>query len=200
MIDLPALQEKLSQTISPARYRHSLAVMDLARELATVYGAEPENAAVAGLLHDVAREIEPGRLLILAEEWGLVLYEVDKKVPVLLHGTVGAELLRREWKLENPQILTAVAQHITGAPVMSLLSQTVFIADYAEPGRKFSAAETARLLAKENRVRALKYVFRRGIQYVLDRGFLLHPLTVEAWNQLATEGDLEPEITREEQG
>ena len=32
MFDLPALQERLSRAISPARYRHSLAVMELARE------------------------------------------------------------------------------------------------------------------------------------------------------------------------
>ncbi len=62
MFDLPALQERLSRAISPARYRHSLAVMELARELAAAYGADPEEAAVAGLLHDVAREMEPGRL------------------------------------------------------------------------------------------------------------------------------------------
>lgn len=200
MIDLPALQARLSRTLSPARYRHSLAVMDLARELAAAYGAEPEEAAVAGLLHDVAREMEPGRLLALAEEWGLPLYEVDRKVPILLHGTVGAELLRREWNLENPRILAAVAQHITGGPVMSLLSQAVFIADYAEPGRRFPAARTARRLARENRVKALKFVIHRGFQYVLNRDFLIHPLTVEAWNQLAAEGDLKTGITREEQG
>ena len=117
--------------------------MDLARELAAAYGAEPEEAAVAGLLHDVAREMEPGRLLALAEEWGLLLYEVDRKVPILLHGAVGAEILRREWNLENPRILAAVAQHITGGPAMSLLSQAVFIADYA-PGRRFRRARTAR--------------------------------------------------------
>ena len=200
MIDLPALQARLSRTLSPARYRHSLAVMDLARDLAAAYGAEPEEAAVAGLLHDVAREMEPGRLLALAEEWGLLLYEVDRKVPILLHGTVGAELLRREWNLENPRILAAVAQHITGGPVMSLLSQAVFIADYAEPGRRFPAARTARRLARENRVKALKFVIHRGFQYVLNRDFLIRPLTVEAWNQLAAEGDLKTGITREEQG
>jgi predicted HD superfamily hydrolase involved in NAD metabolism len=198
MFDLPDLQERLSRTLSPARYRHSLAVMELARELAEVYGADPAEAAVAGLLHDVAREMEPGRLLALADEWGLTLCEIDRRVPVLLHGIVGAELLRREWNLENPRILTAVAQHITGGPVMSLLSQVVFIADYAEPGRKFPASETARLLAREDRVKALKFIINRGIKYVLNRGFLIHPLAIEAWNQLAAEGDLKP--SQEEQG
>ena len=192
MIDLPALQARLSRTLSPARYRHSLAVMELARELAAAYGADPEEAAVAGLLHDVAREMEPGRLLALADEWGLTLFEVDRKVPILLHGMVGAELLRREWNLDNPRILAAVAQHITGGPVMSLLSQAVYIADYAEPGRRFPAATTARLLAREDRVKALKFIIHRGIRYVLNRDFLIHPLTIEAWNQLAAEGDLKP--------
>lgn len=192
MIDLPALQARLSRVISPARYRHSLAVMELARELAAAYGAEPEEAAVAGLLHDVAREIGTRAPSGVGGRMGLPLTEVDRKVPILLHGAVGAEILRREWNLENHRILTAVAQHITGGPAMSLLSQVVFIADYAEPGRRFPAARTARRLAREDRVKALKFIIHRGFKYVLNRDFLIHPLTVEAWNQLAAEGDLKP--------
>jgi len=190
-MDLAILQAKLAKTLSPARYRHSTAVMRLARKLAGIYGVEPDLAVVAGLLHDVAREIEPRNLLAMAETMGLFIYEVERKAPVLLHGKVGAELLRRDWGQENPAVLRAVAQHITGGPVMPLLSQIVFIADFAEPGRKFISADIARRLAMNNRVTALKYIFHQGIQFVLMRKYLIHPLTVEAWNHLLTVGDIE---------
>src|SRR5690606_24171019 len=147
-----------------------------------LYGAEREPAVVAGLLHDVAREIEPQELLSMAETMGLDIDDVERKAPVLLHGKVGAELLKREWGQDNPVVLQAVAQHITGAPVMPLISQIVVIADFAEPVRQFKPAHTARRLAMENRVTALKYIFHQKIQFVVEREFLIHPLAVQAWN------------------
>ncbi len=189
-MDPAIFQSKLAKILSPARYRHSLAVMKLACQLADLYGAEQEPAVVAGLLHDVAREIEPQELLSMAETMGLDIDDVERKAPVLLHGKVGAELLKREWGQDNPVVLQAVAQHITGAPVMPLISQIVFIADFAEPGRQFKPAHTARRLAMENRVTALKYIFHQKIQFVVEREFLIHPLAVQAWNRLLTAGDI----------
>lgn len=189
-MDPAIFQSKLAKILSPARYRHSLAVMKLACQLADLYGAEREPAVVAGLFHDVAREIEPQELLSMAETMGLDIDDVERKAPVLLHGKVGAELLKREWGQDNPAVLQAVAQHITGAPVMPLISQIVFIADFAEPGRQFKPAHTARRLAMENRVTALKYIFHQKIQFVVEREFLIHPLAVQAWNRLLTAGDI----------
>lgn len=189
-MDLAIFQSKLAKTLSPARYRHSIEVMHLACKLAGIYGVEPDLAVIAGLLHDVAREIAPRDLLTMAETMGLNIDEVERKAPVLLHGKVGAELLRREWGQDNPAVLQAVAQHITGAPVMPLISQIVFIADFAEPGRQYGPAHIARRLAMNNRVTALKYIFHQEIQFVLEREFLIHPLTVQAWNHLLTAGDI----------
>ncbi|HHT48859.1 MAG TPA: HD domain-containing protein [Firmicutes bacterium] len=183
-MNLEALRHKLASNLSPPRYEHSLRVMALACKLARHYQTPEEPVAIAALLHDVAREKNGAELLSLAENYGLTIESTDQKAPVLLHGKVGAEILRREWAITTPSILEAVAVHVTGAPRMGMISELTLLADFAEPGRTFYSAHIARELAFVHRPTALKYIFTQKIRYILDAGYLLHPLTIEARNQL----------------
>lgn len=49
---------------------------------------------------------------------------------------VGSYLAKKEYKIEDPEILSAILYHTTGRPGMTLLEQIIFTADYIEPGRK----------------------------------------------------------------
>ncbi len=183
-MNLETLNRKLSRTLSPLRLQHSLRVMDFARKLACHYQVPEEPVVMAALLHDVAREKDGPELLALAESYHLPVLPVEEKAPVLLHGQVGAELLKREWELTEEPVLEAVAYHVTGAPKLGIVGELILIADFAEPARQFYAAQVARELAFRNRLTALKYIYTQKIRYILDAGFLLHPLTLEARNQL----------------
>jgi len=52
------IKRKLESVLSPKRFEHSLGVMDTAINLAEKYGGNVEKAALAGILHDCAREIK----------------------------------------------------------------------------------------------------------------------------------------------
>ncbi|MBC7326261.1 MAG: HD domain-containing protein, partial [Moorella sp. (in: Bacteria)] len=56
----------LAARLPAGRYRHSLGVADTAVELAAKNGVDPEQARLAGLLHDYARDLPPAELLDLA--------------------------------------------------------------------------------------------------------------------------------------
>ncbi|WP_231133440.1 bis(5'-nucleosyl)-tetraphosphatase (symmetrical) YqeK [Capillibacterium thermochitinicola] len=183
-MNLETLSRKLSQTLSPPRFQHSLRVMNFARELARHYQIPEEPVAVAALMHDVAREKDGPEMLALASSYQIPILPLDKKAPVLLHGQVGAELLKREWAITAEPVLEAVAYHVTGAPKLGIVGELTIIADFAEPARQFFAAQVARELAFRNRLAALKYIYTQKIRYILDAGFLLHPLTLEARNML----------------
>lgn len=180
----------LKERLSPARFQHAMGVMNLSRELASLYGADIEKAAVAGLLHDIARELSSSELMKEAQRAAIPIGPIEAKTPLLLHGAVGAALVRRELLIEDPEILEAIADHITGASSMSLVAQIVFLADFAEPNRRFSTARFARELAKINRLMALEYVFNQEIIFAINQGFLVHPKTVEARNRLLQTGDI----------
>jgi predicted HD superfamily hydrolase involved in NAD metabolism len=182
--------ERLCKMMTPVRYQHSLGVMKLAEELANLYGVEPEKAALAGVLHDVAREIPSVQLLAEARLKGIEIDELEERVPVLLHGKVGAAHARDDFNINDQDILEAISLHITGNSIMSILAQIVFMADFAELNRKFGSARFARDLCRISRVSALEYVFNQEILFVINQGYILHPKTLEARNRLLIHGDL----------
>ena len=49
------MTEKLKNELLEKRFVHSIGVMECAVELARIYGADEEKAAIAGLLHDCAK-------------------------------------------------------------------------------------------------------------------------------------------------
>ena len=69
-MELNEIQEKLCQQLSAKRMRHSLGVTETAMQLAQHYGVKVEEARLAGLLHDYARDLPPQTLLALAEKAG----------------------------------------------------------------------------------------------------------------------------------
>jgi len=112
---------------------HIYRVMNIARELAQRHGMDPERASLGMLAHDVARAMSDEELTHRATELGLPIGVVESRVPVLLHGPVGAEILRREDGLADDMLYLAVYWHSTGHPSLDTLGKLVFLADKLDP-------------------------------------------------------------------
>ncbi len=168
--------------LTPARFLHVCAVRDCAGKLAEKNGGSREEAELAGLLHDYARDLPEEELLRLGVERGLVRNEVERRVPVLLHGPVGALLVREELGIDNPEVLRAISNHTLGAPGMGLLEKVIYVADLIAPGRSYPGVDCLRELAERDLDRALLLGFAFSIRYCLERERLIHPQTIAAWN------------------
>lgn len=148
---LTELEEDIAKRLKKSRYRHTLGVAHTSACLAMRYGADVDEAYLAGLLHDIAKHLDGDSMLKLAKKNKLKLNKFEKDNPFILHGPVGACIAQSEYRINNNDILNAIANHTTGRPEMSLLEKIVFIADYIEQGR--DAAENlaiVRPLAFEN--------------------------------------------------
>ena len=55
-----------------------------------------ERVELAAWGHDIARALSPQELLARARGFGLEVNPVEEEAPILLHGPVGAEILRQE--------------------------------------------------------------------------------------------------------
>lgn len=182
-------EEKLKQVLSPRRLRHCFGVRDTAVHLARLYGAAEEQAMVAGLLHDCAREIPRNNLLNMAQSFGIVVSDLEKDEPVLLHALVGEAVARRDYGVDDPAVCRAIRLHTTGGPDMTLLDKIVFLADYIEPGRQFPGVDRLRRLAEQDLDQAVLAAFDQTLQYLLQKGRLIHPATVEGRNGLLRQID-----------
>lgn len=176
--------DELSKRLSPKRLQHSIGVSQTAEELADLFGCDRQKAKIAGILHDLAREFPVDELLPRAQAFGIVVNDVEKAEPVLLHAPIAAKLAQRDFQIHDAEILQAIILHTTGGSQMSLLDKIIYVADMIEPSRSFLGLEELRTLAYVDLDKALLAALNQSIYYILDRGGLIHPDTIEARNDL----------------
>jgi predicted HD superfamily hydrolase involved in NAD metabolism len=183
-MELVDIKNKLELALKPKRFIHSVNVMNVSAELAERYGADKKDAALAGLLHDCARDCSDAKLLGYCRKYGIIPDEVLLLQPGLLHGRIGALLARDEYHIDSPQVLEAIGSHTMGKPGMDLLACIVFLADYIEPARSFPGVEAIREEAFKDLRKAMLIGIDGTISSILAKGRLLHPDTVDTRNWL----------------
>lgn len=169
---------RLRQTLSDKRLQHSLLVASTARALAQKHGVNPEQAALAGLLHDCAKCMPLASLQRIARENRLLLDKETLQSENLLHGPVGAVVAEREYGVSDPNVLSAIRCHTTGKVGMLPLDMIVFLADKIEPSRRsYPALEAVRRLAEKSLVEAMSYSLESTLEYVRSQKTTPHPAT-----------------------
>ncbi len=179
-LDLVQLKEEvlkwLSVNVPTSRIRHILRVEKMAEELASYYGLNQEKAKLAGLMHDLAKYFSPESLLQISKSEGLEIDPVSAVCPHLLHANVSAVVAKKEFGIEDEEILAAIANHTLGCPAMNQLSCVIFLADTLEPGRgKTPELEHLRQLAQKNLYQAVWLTSDYTIKHLLGLHSLIHP-------------------------
>ncbi len=184
-MDLAAVQRRVDR-LPAGLQAHIHRVVEIARELAVCHGIDQEPAGLAALAHDVARAMTDGELLRRAAGMGLPIGVVDRRVPILLHGPVGAEILQQEAGLTDISIYKAVYWHATANPDLDELGKVVFIADKLDPAKidSYPYLPQIRQMAFQDLDRAILHFLTRQAMDRLNRGELVHPVMVETRNAL----------------
>lgn len=172
------LKEKLTER----RYIHSLNVADSAKELARIYGADEDIAYTAGLIHDVCKDMPAGLQLSYMLENGMELTELEISAAKLYHAMCGLLFIKKEFGIDDENIINAVRYHTTGRSKMSLLEKIVFIADFISEERDYNGVEIMREKAKKSLEEATVEGLSFTIKELVENGKAVHPDTVDAYN------------------
>lgn len=180
------IQEYLSAKLSAERIQHVLSVQEMAVDLARVHKADVWHASLAALLHDSAKWMNAERLYTEVERYGIHLDPVEKLNPSLLHPLVGAELAVEKFKVTEFEVLEAIRNHTTGGPSMGVISQVLYVADFAEPMRRHDEVNVVRKFAYTELERAVYHVARAKIEHLLQKRVMIHPNTLHTYNETFT--------------
>jgi len=173
----------LEAQVPASRVQHVLRVEQMAIALALAHALDPQRAALAALLHDLAKYFKPQTLLSIAQEAGLPLDPVDEANPHLLHADVGAIVAQREFGVTDADVLAAIANHTLGRPGMSALSCVVFLADTLEPGRGDTAElNHLRTVSQQNLTKAVWMTCDHTLKHLLNASHLIHPRALQTRN------------------
>ena len=175
----------LEKSLKPSRYQHSLGVAETAVFLAQRFGLNEEQAKVAGLLHDCAREFRNEDLIAEAEKRLIMVGNIERQMPLLLHAYVGSRLVTEKYGVSDHAIEQAIWRHTVGGAKMTKLDKIIWFADMIEPNRDYPGVEELRSLAKTAALDDMVLAgLTQSITFVLQKGGLIHPDTVIARNEI----------------
>jgi nicotinate-nucleotide adenylyltransferase len=177
-ISVDDIKLKLSRMLNGKRFSHSVSVANEAKRLAEVHGADPLKAAVAGLLHDMAKGMPDASLFNYALKHEVVSRKEIKTAPGIIHAFVGAHTAKTVMGITCADILNAVRYHTTGRPHMSLLEKIVFTADYIEPSRPVT--DETHALQKYAEFDLDTAVIEILTLKIKNAGSAAHPLSIKA--------------------
>ena len=165
---------------------HIYRVRDVALELAALHNIDLQQAELGALAHDVCRAVPGEDLIRMASELDVPVSDVEQDFPLLLHGPVGAELLRKEEDLNDDILYEAVRWHSTAHASLDPLGKLVFLADKLDPQKAAVYSYQAKLhdMALESLDLALLEFLSREMAKRIEGGGTVHPASVDARNSL----------------
>ena len=181
------IKERLKERQPPGRYQHTLGVVKAACNLAKYYGVSEEKAEIAALLHDYAKDLTEQELKNYIRIHNLEVDSSLLETYQLLHGIVGAHMAKKEFQIEDEEVLQAIRYHTTGRVYMKPLEKIIYLSDFIEENRDYPGVHTLRELAYKDLDCGLLQGFNNTIQFLLKTDKVLHCNTVEARNQILRE-------------
>lgn len=178
-----AVLKDIRERLSDFRYFHSLEVAESARRLAEKYGFDSERAYIAGLSHDVLKELTKEEYFSFFERENIKLSALEKSAPKLWHSIAGAVYLRNTYGFDD-EIITAVRYHTTGRENMSLCEKILFVADFISLDRSYNGVEDMRERAEISLEKAMEEGLRFTIEELSAKCLPIHPDTIACYNEI----------------
>ena len=182
MLSIEEIKLYLKANLEEKRYIHISGVADTAKKLAKLNGVSEEKAEIAGLAHDVAKNLSKVKMKEIINEHNIVLSEVEENNANLWHSIIGPIEAKDKLGIEDEEILDAIRWHTTGKEHMSILMKIIYIADMIEPSRNFEGVEDIRKVTFEDLDMGVYYGLTRSIEFLLTKNLLIDENTMRARN------------------
>jgi nicotinate-nucleotide adenylyltransferase len=177
----------LKSHLSPARFKHTIGTVKVARQLAQRYNVPVLNAEQAALLHDSGKGFSTDAMIDYVRTHRIAIPLRDDIIthsPSLLHSYISAHIARTVFGIKDKDVLHAITAHTLGAPTMSTLAKIMYVADSTSPDRRYPACTSIRALANRDIDAAVVAVMANKFYYVIREKKWLHPHAAAAWNCL----------------
>ncbi len=180
---LEEYEPRVKERLSEGRFYHSQCVAECAARLAEKYGADVEKARLAGILHDVMKDTEPGEQLKIIEQSGIILTEAQRRNTKLWHAISGAAYAEHVLGVSDREVLDAIACHTGGKAGMTVLDKVLFVADYISDDRDYDGVEEMRMDAESSLEEAMVEGITFTMQERMGERMTMEPRSIDAYNE-----------------
>ncbi|MCL2633318.1 MAG: bis(5'-nucleosyl)-tetraphosphatase (symmetrical) YqeK [Oscillospiraceae bacterium] len=164
------------------RYNHSVNVADMCVQLAKKHGCDCEKAYIAGMLHDVMKELPMEEMCGIVESSGLQPDSIELVTPALWHGIAAAVYVRDELHIKDSDIINSIRFHTVGRGGMSILEKIVYLGDLVSVDRVFYDVEIYREYSFSDLDYAMYMALKWGICETLRKDGQIPVFTLQAYN------------------
>ena len=99
----------------------------------------------------------------------------------VLHQFLGAEKARRDFGIEDEEILSAIRYHTTAKAAMTMLEKLIYTADSLSDDRDYDPIPAIRAIAIEDFEKGFKAILKYTYDKIVERGTGMYPLTEDAY-------------------
>lgn len=177
------MREYLRENLSDKRFHHSLCVADAAKRLAGINGADPDKCYLAGLLHDICKELPKDEQLSLVKRSEFTVSDVEINAPKTHHAIAGAVFIKEKYGITDPDILSPIRWHTVGKSGMSLYEQILFMADLISDDRDYKDVMEIRSITYADLNRGLYEAFRFLLKDNIKKLRIIPQTTFDAYNE-----------------
>lgn len=141
-----SLRERVRERMSPKRFSHTLGVEAAAEKIAKkLLPNDLYEIRCAALLHDISKELSVGEHIKIMDGLSPRPTESDYMSQALYHSITAPTVIMRDFpELATSNILSAVRNHTSGAPDMSLFDEIIFLADFIDENRTYDFCRSTR--------------------------------------------------------
>ena len=176
-------EAEVKKHLTDQRFYHSQCVADEAARLARRYGADVEQARLAGILHDIMKDTPPEEQLKILGDSGIILTDMQRRTPKLWHSLCGAAYLEHALGVTDQAVLQAVRCHTEGRSGMTLLDKVLFVADYISADRDYPGVEEMRRAAEASLEEAMVEGIAFTVSETMGQRRLLGQESIAAYNE-----------------
>ena len=196
------LRSRVTKILSEKRMKHVLGVEHMAFRLGLLFFWGDDESmnilAAAALLHDVTKELSDEEQLEILDEHKIKPLPEELASMPTIHALTGALVIPDKFpEFADDRLINAVKWHTTGKAGMSLYEKIIFLADYIEETRTYSACIELRedffsanpvKMTEEERHRHLDRAVLKAMENTLshlrEKGSVIHPATLEAYEDI----------------
>ena len=183
-MEIKQAKELVRSRLSDKRYEHTINVKKMAVKLAKHYGANEEQAALAALLHDSAKEISKDEMRAIMRAHPEYAEGGEARPTPVWHGICAAILARTEWGVTDEAVLSAIACHTAGKAGMTKLDKILYLADMTSAERDWPGVEKLRKLEMKDLDAAMLAALKQTNDFVLSQGKPLDPQSRAAYEDI----------------
>lgn len=166
------------------RYNHCVNVAKEAVRLAKKYGADEQKAEIAGILHDITKEVDFEKQLQIIQSGDIILTDVEKRTNKLWHAISGSVYVEKILKITDEDIINAIRYHTTGRAGMSVLEKVIFLADFTSAERDYDDVDVIRAKTEISLEEGMLYGVEFTLKKLLSIGGLLSVDAIDLYNEI----------------